>query len=298
MSQYGQIPDLTQWTDYGMGLGGAEDYGSGYEPEDWRNYGLPDYGAFSERMGIMSGEGMNISAQVTPELYGDQVVARTPLLELTPQDYKYVQVMKKPYAGMMALGDDGAIYEYQDYDGMGGFFSRIRKGIKKIGRRIRKGVRKVISKIPGGKYLIKLGKKIWKVAKKFVKPLIKFVGKYAAKLAPVAALIPGWGPAIAAGLYTAGKVANLMTKYGVKIKGAVGKVRKLKFKSGKSSKKFQKALKRAAKKEARRQKRGGKIRKIKGARIPRRRRRRASGGRAAWKRALMKKMKRRLMRRR
>jgi hypothetical protein len=254
MSQYGAIPDLTQWEDYGMG--GVED---GTEPEDWRQYGLPNFGSFSERMGVMSCEGMGLAAQVTPELINGQVVARTPMLELTPQDYRYVDVMKKPYDGMMALGDDGAIYSY---NGLDGFFSRIRKGFRKIGRRIRKGIRKVISKIPGGKYLIKLGKKLWKIGKKFVKPLIKFVGKYAAKLAPVAALIPGFGPAISAGLYTAGKVANLMTKYGVKIKGATGKLRKLKFKSGKSSKKFAKALKRAAKKEARRQKRGGKIKKL------------------------------------
>lgn len=267
---YGQspIPDLTQWQDYGMG--GYDE--SGAEPEDWRLYGLPEFGAFSEKMGIMSCEGMGgLAVETTPQLYGGQLLARTPLLELAPEDYNYVNTMKTAYDGMMALGDDGAIYQY---DGTLGFFKRLWKGIKKVGRKIRKKVRKVISKIPGGKYLIKLGKKVWKIAKKFVKPLAKFVGKYAAKLAPVAALIPGYGPAIAAGLYTAGKVAKLMTSVGAKIK-KVGKMAKLVFPSGKSAKKFQKKLKRAAKKEARRQRRGGKIKRI-GRRGRRRRSARAS----------------------
>jgi hypothetical protein len=264
MSQYGQIPDLTQWTDYGLGGEGEDAFSENLrEPEDWRLYGLPEFGAYAEMLGFIDGCGMGIAAEVRPELYGRQVLARTPMLELSPRDYRYVKVMRRPYDGMMALGDTGEIYEF---DGSLGFFKRIWGGIKKVARKVRKGVRKVVSKIPGGKYLIKLGKKVMKVAKKFVRPLARFVGKYAAKLAPVAALIPGWGPAISAGLYGAGKIANLMNKYDIKITGAKGKVRKLavkgdKKKAAKKMKAFQKALKRAAQKESRRQKKGGKIEK-------------------------------------
>ena len=77
---------------------------------------------------------------------------------------------------------------------------------------------------------------------KIVKPLVKFVGKYASKLAPIAALIPGYGPAIAAGLKIAGKVANAMNKYGVKIAGKVGQVRTLVSKDPEAIKRMQKEL--------------------------------------------------------
>ena len=290
---YGQMPDLTQWPDQGMGGYDEEDSN---EPEDWRLYGFNQYGkerrpygAFSEKMGIIDCAGLGgIACEVTPQLIGGQVVARTPLLELEPQDFQYVQTMWKPKPGMRALGDDGAIYEF---DGTLGFFKRLFRGIKKVARKIRKGVRKVIKKIPGGKYLIKLGKKIWKISKKFVKPLVKFVGKYAAKLAPVAALIPGFGPAVAAGLYTAGKVANMMRKVGATVKAVKGgKLSKLVFPSGSKAKMFQKLLTKAAKKEKRRQRRGGKVKRARasgrraqtarrrGQTIARRARRRAAAG--------------------
>lgn len=253
-----QIPDITQWQDYGMG--GYDDETSNEEPEDWRLYGLPEFGAYAEEMGIISCEGMGLAAEVTPQIYGNQVLARTPLLEITPEDYRYVSTMKQPYAGMMALGDDGAVYEF---DGSLGFFKRLWKGIKKVARKVRKKVRRVIKKIPGGKYLIKLGRKVWKIAKKFVRPLAKFVGKYASKLAPIAALIPGYGPAIAAGLYTAGKIANIMNKVGATVKAVRGgNISKLVFPTGKKAKIFQKILKRAARKEKKRQRRGGKIKPI------------------------------------
>lgn len=245
------IPHTNQWEDYG--LGGADDY-TIREPEDWRLYGLPNYGAYSEYLGVLSADDleMPIVAEVDQGLYGNRVLARTPLIELAPRDYKWVSVMKKPYHGMLGLGDDGMVYEY---DGTLGFFKKLfrraKKAVKRVARRVRKGIRKVVSKIPGGKYLLKLGRKVFKIAHKLVKPLTKFVGKYAAKLAPVAALIPGYGPAIAGALYSAGKIANLMNKYGAKIKGAAGTVRKLSFKSGKSAKGFQKALRRAAAKAKR-----------------------------------------------
>ena len=293
MYSTGQIPDLTQWED--LGLGGYDE-SDGQSPEDWRRYGIEDFGAHSEFMGIMDGQGLALAAEVTPEMYGNRVVARTPMLELDPEDYRYMNVMKRPYDGMMALGDDGSIYEF---DGTLGFFKKLFRGVKKIARRVRRGVRKIIKKIPGGKYLIRLGKKVWGIAKKFVRPLARFVGKYAAKLAPVAALIPGYGPAIAAGLYTAGKIANLMNKWDVKITGAAGKLRKIKFPSGKTAKRFQAQLKKMAKAEKRRQARGGKIKKIGRPKRRRRRRRKIkmSPMEARFMRSMMKKRRRGLARR-
>jgi len=249
----GAAPDLTLWED--LGLAGTEDH---TEPLlDWRKYVLKDFGAYADQYGMMSGEGLGLSAEVemfrTPS--GDYV-ARTPMLELSPEDYQWMRERKFPYHGMLALGDEGEIYRY---DTLGGFFKRLFKKAKKLVKKVVKKVggaaKKLLKKIPGGKYLVKLGEKIWKTATKFVKPLIKFVGKYAAKLAPVAALIPGYGPAISAALYTAGKVAKLMDKYGVQLIGEKGKARKLKFKSGDSAKDFQKALKKAAKDQEKHEKR-------------------------------------------
>lgn len=244
------IPHISQWTDYGLGGVGADpiDY---TEPEDLRLYGLPTYGAYAHLMGILSADDLPpMAVEVDQSLYGNQVAARTPMLELAPDDYNWVRVMRQPRDGMMALGDDGMVYEW---DGTLGFFRklfrRVKKAVKRVAGRVKKGIKRVLKKIPGGKYLIKLGQKVYKIASKIVKPLTKFVGKYAAKLAPVAALIPGYGPAIAGALYAAGKIANLMNEYGAKIKGAAGKIRKLDFKSGQDAKKFQRALIKAAKSE-------------------------------------------------
>jgi hypothetical protein len=243
----GLMPDLTRWQD--MGLAGTED---GEEPLDWRKYVLKDFGIYSQRLGIMSGEGLGLSAEVNYWRGPDgSLVARTPMLELAPNDYSYIRQHRMPYHGMLALGDEGDIYRY---DGFHGFFKNIFKKARGLVRKIGGAAKKLLKKIPGGKYLVKIGEKIFQIANKFVKPLMKFVGKYAAKLAPVAALIPGYGPAIAAGLYTAGKVANLMNEYGVELIGQKGKARNLKFKSGDSSKQFQAALKKAAEHEKKLQK--------------------------------------------
>jgi hypothetical protein len=166
----------------------------------------------------------------------------------------FIQKHGKPYPGMLAEGDEGQVYIFDGFDGFfKKLFKRIKKGFKKIGRRFKKFGKRLLRRIPGGKYLIKLGGKIRKVAMKLVKPLVKFVGKYAAKLAPIAACIPGYGPAISAALYKAGKVARLMKKFGVKLKGKKGKARGLKFKSAKKANRFQKALAAAAKQERARQ---------------------------------------------
>lgn len=243
------MPDLMQVQD--MGLAGIDLEQT--MPMDWRKYVLKDFGIYADRMGYMSGEGLGLAAEVDCWQEPDgQIVTRTPMLELAPDDYRHMATYGQPYHGMPALGDEGQQYTY---DGFSGFFKKlarkIKKGIKKGIKAVGRGIKKVIKKIPGGKYLVKLGQKLKKVALKFTKPLIKFVGKYAAKLAPVASLIPGYGPAIAAGLHTAGKIANLMRKHGVELIGKKGKTRNLKFKSGDSAKAFKAELAAEAEKEQR-----------------------------------------------
>lgn len=235
-----------------MGLAGIESASPMNMPEDWRDYGIPDFGSYSEIDGVISGDEIEpLAAEVSYEFDGVNLYSRTPILELARKDYNYVKRNRVPYHGMMALGDDLETYAF---DGELGFFKKLfrraKRGVRRVRKRIRGGIKKILKKIPGGKKLIRLGKKIWKVAHKIVKPLTKFVGKYAAKLAPVAALIPGFGPAVAAGLYTAGKVANIMNKYGVKLKGAAGSIRKLAFPSATIASKFRKELSSAARKEA------------------------------------------------
>lgn len=244
--------DINNWADY-AGLG---DYGIDGVDEllDFRQYGVKDFGIYADQMGMLGGCGL--AAEVDTDQYGR---SWTPAIELAPHDYEYIRRNQgSAYHGMLGLADTGEPYIYDE--NLGFFrklFRRVKKRVKKFARGVKRFGKKLISKIPGGKYLMKLGKKVWKIAKKFVKPLVKFVGKYAAKLAPVAALIPGYGPAIAAGLYAAGKVAKMMTKYGVKIsKLTKGEPARLKFKSGKKAKQFQKALKKAAKKEKRKMRAG------------------------------------------
>lgn len=230
-----------QWADLGPMLGFAE---TDEMPEDFRKYGLRDFGMYSETMGILGGMGLAAEAQY--QIINGQAVARSPMLELAVEDWQHLARGGRPYHGMLALGDDASVYAY---DGLAGFFKRLWGGIKKIGKKIGRGIKKVIKKIPGGKYLIRLGEKIYKVAAKFVKPLWKFVGKYATKLAPIVAFVPGIGTAAAAALFTAGKVVQLMDKYKVKLTGPKGKVRGLKFEKGKkSAAAFKRAMEQEAKK--------------------------------------------------
>jgi hypothetical protein len=245
-----EMQTLMTWPDY-SGMLGFTPESSPYEPEEWETVGLKGWGVYSPSMGVISGDEIpELLVEADQDLNG---LARTPMIELAPDDYKYVQVVKTPYDGMLGLGDNGEVYAY---DGSLGFFKklfrRVKKRVKKVAKRIGRGLKSVLKKLPGGKALIKIASKIHKVAMKFVRPLAKFVGKYAAKLAPVAALIPGWGPAIAAGLYTAGKVAKLMTKYGVKVVGRKGKTRTLTAKAPKQIKQMQRELAAEAKKLARR----------------------------------------------
>lgn len=193
------------------------------EPEDLSTV-IRGFGQYADTFGVLE-PSTEILGEVQPDATG---YALTPIMELSLGDYTYTQITGSPYVGMLALGLDGETYQYQT-DGLGrGFFKRLRKKFKKLRKKIRRGVKKafsavkkfakkIIKKIPGGKYLIKVAQKMKKIALKMVKPLAKLVGKAAPFLAKVAAFVPGYGTAIAAGLYAAGKVANVINKVGAKV---------------------------------------------------------------------------------
>lgn len=206
-------------------------------------------GAHVEVLGMVNGGAC--MAEVDPDT--EDGYAMTPLMEVGILDYSYLQENGRPYPGMGAVDMDDNYYQWVETpDGLGFFkklFRRVKKGIKRGWKKIKKVAKRIIKRLPGGKYLLKFGRKLKKIAMKLVRPLAKLVGKAAPFLAKVAAFIPGYGPAIAAGLHTAGKIANVMRKVGVtKKKG------KLRFTSGQQMAKFKAALKAEARREAKRKK--------------------------------------------
>jgi len=243
-----EMPEVDQWQDIGFGYLAGDD---GMEPEDWSTVGPMGFGALTGNYGIIDGAALaGIGVEVEEDDWGGGLMgARTPMLEVNPNDYMYMSFVGRPYSGMLAMGDDGEMYAYDGSLGRGFFkklFKKVKRGIKKVRRRIKKGIRKVLKKSKFGRFLLKVGGKIKKIAMKIVKPLMKFVGKWASKLAPIAALIPGYGTAIAAGLAAAGKIAKTMQKWGVSTKGAKGSVRGLKLADPKKLPGFQKELKKEA----------------------------------------------------
>jgi hypothetical protein len=81
--------------------------------------------------------------------------------------------------------------------------------------------KKILSKTKWGRAAIKVGSKALKTSMKIVKPLAKHVGTWAPRLAPVAALIPGVGPAISGAMLSAGTIANKINQYGGAIENAL-----------------------------------------------------------------------------
>jgi hypothetical protein len=222
--------------DYGLeryGLAGDD------EPADMAIHGdVYGFGAYVPEMGLI-GHGMGLLMEVDQE---DQIrgtdLVRTKILEMSPTDWREVLTTGRPRLGAVALADDGSIYQYQYAEGLGGWFKKLFKKIKKGFKKVAGFAKSLIKKLPGGKYLIKIYDRVHAIAMKIVKPLVKIVGKYAAKLAPIAAFIPGWGPAIAGGLLMAGKIAKVMQATGV-FQDRKGKPV---FKSGAQAVAFKKAL--------------------------------------------------------
>ncbi len=244
--------------DYGletMGFAGTDNE----EPEDWSKNVLVGFGAYVNQMPVVDGSHILMETDEDDEI-GDTGLVRTKMLEMSPEDMQQIQQTGFPRPGAVALADDGEIYQYTpNYDGLGGFFKRLRKRIKKrikkAVKRVRKIGRKLIKKLPGGKYLLKISDKIHKISMKLVRPLAKVVGKWAKRLAPIAAFIPGYGPAIAGALMAAGAIANVINKVGARVDRITGKP---KFKSGRQAKQFQRLLKR----EAQKMKRSGQAKRI------------------------------------
>lgn len=229
---------LEKMTDY-AGLG--EYYGDNEDLPDFRKVAVKEFGAYAETMGIRGGRGL--LAEVETDQWGR---SWTPILELAPHDYEYLNYNKKPYDGMLALSDDLTTYQY---DSQLGFFKNL---FKKIRKGFRKATKAILKRIPGGKYLLKLGQKLWKITAKMVRPLMKLIGPIAKKLAPIAALIPGYGPAIAAGLHTAGKIADLMKKTGISLASSKKGVSRIAADNPKALVHFKRELEKSAAQEKKR----------------------------------------------
>jgi hypothetical protein len=239
--------NIEKWQNYGFGGLDDDSVGLGFgEPMEWGNIGLSNWGWLPTpngrrvsavgMYGIIDGANLGgLCAEVdVSDTWGfaadGSPLVRTPMIELSLGDYQYIQNYGAPYDGMLGLADTGDVYQYQ---GLGGFFkkifSRVKGAIGKIRKKIKSGIRKLLKKTKFGRVLLKIGDKIHSIAMKIVRPLMKFVGKWAGKLAPIAAMIPGWGTAVAGALMVAGKVAKIMTKYGVATHGPKGSVRRLKL---------------------------------------------------------------------
>jgi hypothetical protein len=249
--------NIENWGNYGFGADEAE-MGFG-EPVDWGTIGLANWGwiptADGNRVSAVGMYGIIDGANLgglCAEVDGDdtwgytesgQPLVRTPMIELSLSDYDYVRRNGRPYDGMLGLSDTGDVYQYS---GLGGFFKKLFKRVKgvisKVRKKIRGGIKKLLKKSKFGRFLLKVGGKIRKIAMKIVRPLMKFVGKWAGKLAPIAAMIPGYGTAVAAALTAAGRVAKVMQKWGVSTSGAKGTVRRLKLQDPKKLPEFKREL--------------------------------------------------------
>jgi hypothetical protein len=196
---------------------------------DFSRSGIVGFGCYSGLMGVINGDQTPyIMAEYddTDEI-GDTGLVRTKHFEMDPADIAHIQQYGVPQMGALALADDGEIYEYvQSPDGLGGFFKKLfrkaKKAVRRVRKRIKKGVRKLGKRIKKfvrrtafGRFLWKVGSKIFKTAMKLVKPLLKMVGPIAKRIAPIAAFIPGIGPAVSAGLMLTGKVYDIAKKVGV-----------------------------------------------------------------------------------
>lgn len=208
-------------------LSGVDGYEDGEYLEDWTE-DLPGFGCALGACGyIGNANALDIELTTNDLIDRERGLYMTPMLAMNPDDLQFVEVAGVPLPGMRAMGDNGFIYEWIEEPiapGLGGpfkrFFKKVGKGIKKVGSAIKKGykyvkgkIRKVMSKTAFGRFVLRVKDKIVSVAMKIVKPMAKFVGKWALKLAPVAALIPGVGPAIAGALAAAGTIAKMYNKY-------------------------------------------------------------------------------------
>lgn len=243
-SMYGQSPNFYDFPDQSqrLGLFGAADIVDERSPQqmnrlndnrilaDFQTEGILGFGCYSGIMGQTTGDQMPyLMAEYddTDEI-GDTGFVRTKHFEMSPDDYYTTMKQGQPRPGVLALADDGEVYQWVgNPDGLGGFFKKlfkkIKKGFRKITGGIRKGlkfigkkIKKFVRKTAFGRALWKVGSKIWKTAMKIVKPMMKFIGPIAKRLAPIAAFVPGIGPAISGALMITGKINDIANKVGIK----------------------------------------------------------------------------------
>lgn len=261
----------TRFQDYGL-----ENYGlastDNSEPADWARMGLLGFGAEMDRpYAMIDGDQLGLAMEYDEDDFvgyaGGSPLVRTKMLEMCPREIEHIRSTGRPRLNAVAMADDGDIYQWNQVEGLGGFFKKLRKKARKIASRVVKGVKKVhrgitaatkkmIKRLPGGKYLVKIYDRVKKVAMKVTKPLKKLLGGPLGKyLAPIAALIPGAGPVVAlaiAGMRAEGKVDSIMKKFKVKR----NKKGQPKFASGAQAKAVKAALTKAAKEQTRRRRKG------------------------------------------
>ena len=207
---FNQFPDVEE--DREFGFFGEADETSG--PLDFQKYGLLGFGAYHETYGVLTGDQ---TPYVMAEYDESDLVAgpyvRTKAMEIDPAEMGYVRQYGVPRIGALALADDGDVYQWtQDPVSGLGFFKKLFKKARKF---VRKKVKKLVHKIPFGKKIWKLGSKIHRTAMKLVRPMIRTFGKYAKRIAPIAAFVPGVGPAISAALVASGKAIDIAKKLGM-----------------------------------------------------------------------------------
>lgn len=237
------------------------------EPSDWSKYGLINFGAqLDQPLGLIDGAEVGLAMEYDEDdfveglegLAGSPLI-RTKMLEMDPSEIAHIRTTGRPRLGTVALADDGDVYTWAEVPGMGGFFKKLRRKIRKGVRRVRKRISKIskrmIKALPGGKYLLKIYGKVKKIGMKLTRPLKKLLGsKFGKFIGPIAALIPGAGPVVAlaiSGLRKAGQIKKLLKKFNVK-RDPKGRP---KFKSGQQAKAFQRAMTRAAKQAVKQERR-------------------------------------------
>lgn len=218
--------ETTDFPDQGLerfGFAGTDDA----EPLDWSKYGVLSFGVLTDQgMPLVNADRIGLMAEYddsdTIGTIGGERVVRTKMMEMAPKDLAHIYRYGFPRPGAVALSDDGDVYQWSEVPGLGGFFKklfkRIKRGVKKgfkvvgkIAHGITKRAKKLIKKLPGGKYIVKIAGKVKSIALKAAKPILA-MGK---RIAPIAALVPGWGPVAAAILSRGPQILKVAQKMGI-----------------------------------------------------------------------------------
>lgn len=180
-----------------IGLAGSENDGA-----ELVDYGevICGFGSAAEELGYIDDPGVQCEMSGAEEIGGYSV---NPVIELSGADFvRLRENNNQPWHGLLGLADDGSLMMF---DANLGFFKRLRrrmrKGIRRVASRFKKIGKKILSVTPGGKTLMKFGRRILPIAKRLIKA--------GSKLAPIAAFIPGVGPAAAIALRAAGRGINV-----------------------------------------------------------------------------------------